>query len=113
VYLLDYGWKESLGDTVRQNLPKMMDLVPSRSVHSAEDALLLIPLRKLCTSAEHVVELVRKVFADIKRGKRLRDFAVAKRMRGGVGRHIVDAVILQPNFAGVGVDVRKLFGAKR
>jgi hypothetical protein len=165
VYLLDYGWKESLGDAVRQNLPKMMDLasrsnavvihgprgvhfedevlswhhingqdaqdillailvstrhpstfqesfVPKRS-HSTEDALLLIPLRKLCTSAEQVVELVRKVFADIKHGKRLKDFAVAKRMRRGVGHAVVDAVILQPNLGGIGVDVKKLFGDKR
>lgn len=26
VYLLDYGWEESLGDAVRKNIPKMADL---------------------------------------------------------------------------------------
>lgn len=30
VYLLDYGWEESLGNAVRANLPKMAD-VASRS----------------------------------------------------------------------------------
>jgi hypothetical protein len=30
VYLLDYGWEESLGNAVRANLPKMADLA-SRS----------------------------------------------------------------------------------
>ena len=166
VYLLDYGWKEPLGDAVRANIPRMMDMAsrsnavvvhgprgvhfedevlswhhidgqdaedilpailvstrhpstfresfsPKRSGHSPEDGLLLIPLRKLCSSPEQVVELVRKVFADIKHGKRLKDFSIAKRIRRGVSGAIVDAVILQPNFAGVGVDVRKLFGGKR
>jgi hypothetical protein len=73
------------------------------------DALLLIPLKKTCSSAGQVVELVDRIFRDIKKEKNLTDFSVAKRMRRGVGRAIVDAVILRPNVNGIGIDLKKLF----
>lgn len=37
-----------------------------RSSKESRDALLLIPLRKICKSAEEVVELIHRVFEDIK-----------------------------------------------
>ena len=154
VYLLDYGWEESLGNAVRANLPKMADMA-SRSnavvVHGPQgvhfedevlswhrvngqdakdilpailvttrhpstfreslqmktskqestDALLLIPLRKLCKSAGDVVELIHRVFEDIKDRKQLSKFRAAKRMRRGAAGALVDAVILQPKVGGI------------
>jgi hypothetical protein len=73
------------------------------------DALLLIPLKRICSSAVEVVELIDRIFRDIKKEKKLMDFAVAKRMRRGIRHAIVDAVILQPNFGGIGFDLKKLF----
>ncbi len=159
VYLLDYGWKEPLGDAIRANLPRMADIA-SRSnaviiygpqgVHfedevlswhhvngkSAENilpallvttrhpstfhlsfetrrqsevnknALLLIPLRKVCKNVDDLVELIRRVFDDIKEKKILSDFDVAKRMKSGVARALVDAVILKPSFGGIGFDIK-------
>lgn len=162
IYLLDYGWKEPLGDAVRSNLQYMADLASRsnavvihgpRGVHfedevlswhrvngqDAEDilpailvttrhpstfydsfgaknrleidrnAILLIPLRKVCKTVDDVVFMVRHVFEDIKEKKMLREFKVAKTMRSGLAGALVDAVILQPKVGGVGFDLKKLF----
>ena len=82
--------------------------VPRESKES-RDALLLLPLRKICKSPEDVVELIHRMFEDIKSKKRLSEFRVAKRMRRGVAGALVDAVILQPNVSGVGFDLKKFF----
>ena len=81
-----------------------------KSRKESRDALLLIPLRKVCKSSEDVVELFQKVFDDIKSTKRLSEFRAAKRMRRGMAGALVDAVILQPKVGGIGFDLKKLFG---
>ena len=73
------------------------------------DALLLLPLRKICKSADEVADVIHRVFQDIKEKKRLSDFRAAKQMRQGVGGALVDAVILQPKIGGVGFDLKKFF----
>jgi len=80
-----------------------------KSRKGSNDALLLIPLRKVCKSSEEVVELIQKVFEDIKSMKRLSEFRAAKRMRHGVAGALVDAVILQPKVGGIGFDLKKFF----
>jgi hypothetical protein len=80
-----------------------------RSKKENKDALLLIPLRKVCKSAEDVVELIQRVFEDIKAEKQLSKFREAKRMRRGVAGALVDAVILQPKVGGIGFDLKKFF----
>jgi hypothetical protein len=85
-----------------------------RSDPENRDALLLLPLRKICKSPEEVADLVHRVFEDIKGKKRLSDFQAAKRMRHGVAGALVDAVILQPKIAGLGFDLKKFFsGVKK
>jgi len=74
-----------------------------------KDALLLVPLKKICSSAGQVVELIDRIFRDIKKEKKLPDFAVVKQMRRGVGRAVVDALILKPSVSGIGVDLKMLF----
>jgi hypothetical protein len=80
-----------------------------RSRNESKDALLLIPLRKVCKSAEDVVGLIQRVFEDIKDRKQLSKFRATKRMRRGVAGALVDAVILQPRVGGIGFDLKKLF----
>lgn len=70
--------------------------------------LILIPLKKFCNSTSDVVTLIDKLFNDIKEGKDLDDFRVAKEIRKGFGRALADAVILEPNFAGMGFSFRKM-----
>jgi hypothetical protein len=166
VYLLDYGWKEPLGEAVRANLPRMADMASRsnavvvhgpRGVHfedevlswhrvngqdatdilpailittrhpstfreslemkksrsEKKDALLLIPLRKACKSAEDVVQLIQRVFEDIKDKKQLSKFRAAKRMRRGIAGALVDAVILQPKVGGIGFDLKKFFAGDK
>jgi hypothetical protein len=84
-----------------------------RSDPENRDALLLLPLRKICTSPQEVVDLIQRVFEDIKSKKRLADFQAAKQMRRGVAGALVDAVILQPKIGGVGFDLKKLFTGRK
>jgi len=166
VYLLDYGWENSLGDAVRANIPRMADIASRsssvvihgpRGVHfedevlswhhingedadnilpailvttrhprtfresfgatilkaDDEDALLLVPLKKICKTADEVVELVDKIFRDIQDRKVLAQFKLAKETRRGVGRALVDAVILKPSVSGIGFDVKQFFSRKQ
>ena len=80
-----------------------------KSRKESRDALLLIPLRKVCKSAEEVVGLIQGVFEDIKEKKQLSKFRAAARTRRGVAGALVDAVILQPNVGGIGFDLKKFF----
>ncbi len=77
------------------------------------DALLLLPLRKLCNSPEDVADMIRRVFEDIMGKKRLSEFEAAKKMRRGVAGALVDAVILQPKLGGIGFDLKRLFGGAK
>lgn len=166
VYLLDYGWENSLGEAVRANIPRMADISSRssavvihgpRGVHfedevlswhhingedaddilpailvttrhprtfresfgakvlseSKDDALLFIPLKKLCKTADEVVALVDKLFRDIQDKKALSQFKVAKEMHRGVGQAFADAVILKPSMSGIGFDVKEFFSRKR
>lgn len=70
--------------------------------------LILIPLRIVCSSATEVVELIDRVFRDIQAGKGLEHFSVQKELHRDKRRSITDAIILQPNFAGLGVDLKTI-----
>ena len=73
-----------------------------------DDKLLLIPLRKACKNTSEVVSLIEKLFKDIGDKKVLQDFAIAKELKTGKRGALVDALILQPNFSGVGVDLKAI-----
>lgn len=69
--------------------------------------MILIPLKKFCKTTTEVVNLIEKIFNDIKKGKDLNDFRVGKEMKKGFGKAISDALILEPNFAGMGFSFNK------
>lgn len=79
------------------------------AAHSLNDRMLIIPLRAACKTTSDVVTLIDKIFVDIKEKRGLSDFAIAQELRKGNKGALVDALILQPRFAGVGVDLKKLF----
>lgn len=81
---------------------------PATGRRVPQDAMLLVPLRKVCKSAQDVADLIQKVFADISAEKPLLEFQITREMRKGAGRSLVDAVVLEPNIAGVGVDLKKI-----
>lgn len=70
--------------------------------------LILIPFKKFCKTGAEAVELIQKIFTDIRNEKDISDFSIAREMNAGRGRAIVDALILEPNFAGIGVDFKKM-----
>ena len=72
--------------------------------------LIIIPFKKFCKSSTEVVGLIQKVFSDIKEQKDLSDFTIAREIKKGRGSAIADAIILEPNVAGIGVDLKKLIG---
>jgi len=87
--------------------------VTGRRRTSSDDALLILPLKKLCTTPDDVVDLIAKVFRDIEAKKAITGFEAAKEMRRGIGRAIVDAVILQPKIGGIGFDLKKFFSKRK
>jgi hypothetical protein len=73
-----------------------------------KDHLVLIPLRGHCKNTTDVAALIDGIFRDIKAKKPLMNFSVASKHRGGIGRAIIDAVVLKPTVAGMGIDLKEL-----
>ncbi|MEM8894799.1 MAG: hypothetical protein AAGC88_09490, partial [Bacteroidota bacterium] len=71
--------------------------------------LILIPLKRFCGTTSEVVTLIEKLFKDISEKKDLNDFRIAKEINRGFGSALADAVILEPNFAGMGFSFNKMF----
>lgn len=61
------------------------------SSHDQEsaDKLLLIPLRELCKSPSDVGPIMERIFDDIRTERPLSQFAIAKEVRAGRGRHLL------------------------
>jgi hypothetical protein len=79
-----------------------------QSRKASEHRLILIPLQSVCRTPADVVRIALKIFADIKDRKELADFTVMSEMHAGKSGALADALVLQPNFAGVGLDVKQL-----
>ena len=79
---------------------------PPERASLVSDALLLIPLRKVCKTAEDVADLIEHLFQDIRAKKPLTSFQVVSEMKGGRGRALVDAIILEPAIAGFGINIK-------
>jgi hypothetical protein len=94
--------------TTRHPQDFQQQMVERHGAGYSDDALLLIPLRKVCKSSNDVVPLIEMLFADIASKKRLPEFHIARELKAGKGRALVDALVLEPNISGVGVDLQKL-----
>ena len=70
--------------------------------------MILVPLKKFCSTTTDVISLVEKMFNDIKAHKDLKDFRVYKEMKKGLGHALADAIILEPNFGGIGFSFSKM-----
>ncbi len=80
-------------------------------VRSDEDSkmkLIIIPFKKFCKTSTEVITLIQKIFEDIDNKKDLSSFQVAKELKQGNNNAIVDALILEPNFYGVGLNIKKI-----
>ena len=101
------SWHQVNGQPGDGLLPAIMITTchPTNFREGNQDRLLLIPLRKICKSSEDLVNLIEKIFKDIEDKKALSDFEVASEMKKGKAGAVVDALILEPNFAGIGINL--------
>ncbi len=74
-----------------------------------EDKLVFIEIGKVCNTPLDVLKLIEKVFQDIKEKKEIKDFKVKKELKGGIGKILNDTIILEPNIAGIGVNINNIF----
>lgn len=74
-----------------------------------KDNLIFIKISEVCKTPIDVIKLIEKIFIDIKDGKEIKDFVVKEEIKGGLGKILNDTIILEPNIAGVGVNLNQLF----
>jgi len=74
-----------------------------------EDKLMFIEIGKVCKTPQDVLKIIEKVFQDIKDKKEIKDFKVKKELKGGIGKILNDTIILEPNIAGIGVNINNIF----
>lgn len=83
--------------------------IKNMGINETEDMkMILIPFKECCNNENDVITIINSVFSDIENGKDLSNFSISKKNKKGVGHHIVDSVTLQPNFNGIGIDIKKL-----
>lgn len=75
----------------------------------AQDRMIFIPLNGVCTTPTDVVNLVEGIFADIRGQKQLLHFDVVREMKRGESGALVDALMLRPNYHGLGFDIPLLY----
>lgn len=76
---------------------------------SLKSKIIIIPLKACCSSSTDVINLISKIFTDIKDKKELKDFKITKEMKKGIGRRLLDGVILEPKIAGMGFNLKAFF----
>lgn len=107
------SWHNFNGENTEELLPAILiaNGHPRKFKESQNDnnlRFVLIPLKKFCRTTTDVASLIDKLFNDIKAQKDVSEFRISREMKKGVGRALVDSIILEPNFAGVGVNIKKI-----
>lgn len=74
-----------------------------------DERMVLLPLRDLCTDDTDVNLVIDKIMSDIVEKKSLTEFEVYKKVSQKDKEGLADALILQPNFAGMGVDIKLIW----
>lgn len=69
------------------------------------EKVILISLRELCSSEDDVFDIVRQLILDMREKKDLSNFSIVRTKK----TKFLDALILEPNFSGVGVKVKELW----
>ena len=78
-----------------------------------ENEIVFIQLKGICKQPADVLNIIEQLFADIKERKKLQNFKVKAEQKAGICGALVDSLILEPNFVGVGVDLKKVFSVFR
>jgi hypothetical protein len=68
----------------------------------------LIPLKQACKTTDDVIHLIKSIFVDISGGISPVSFSIAKEMKRSERGRAADALMLEPNFCGLGVKMPQL-----
>lgn len=85
------------------------DKQQSRGEPLPEAEIVFIQLKDTCKNPLDVLKIIEQIFNDIKEKKEIKNFQVSKEQKAGIGGALVDSLILEPNIAGVGVNLNKVF----
>ncbi|ELT0881359.1 hypothetical protein AB7A53_006369 [Pseudomonas aeruginosa] len=80
----------------------------SKPPREISESLIFLKIRDICNTPGDVITLLERVFKDVKEKKKIKDFTIAREQRKGEHGALVDALILEPNIAGFGVDIKKV-----
>jgi len=80
-----------------------------RNEELPKDKFIFIEINKVCKTPQDVVKLLEKIFKDIQDKRELKDFKIKKELKSGIGKILNDTIILEPNFAGLGVNINNIF----
>lgn len=69
---------------------------------------ILVPIKKFCKTEGDVMKLITKITKDIEQKKDLNDFKILKEIKPGLGKAIVNSILLEPNVHGIGFSFNKL-----
>lgn len=119
IYTELMSWKAVNGIDPVELLPALMitTLHPKYFLDSKEqesgeiprDKFIFLELRKICQTPQDVIIILEKIFQDIKEKRAIQDFKIKKELKGGIGKILNDAIILEPNIGGVGINLNSLF----
>lgn len=119
IYTELMSWKSVNGIDPLELLPALMitTLHPTYFLNSEQqkerkipkDKFIFLEIRKICKTPQDVIGLLEKIFLDIQEKKAIQDFRVKKELKGGVGKILNDAIILEPNLSGIGINLNKIF----
>src|SRR5579872_26906 len=70
--------------------------------------LILIPLKKFCNTTTEVIQLVERLFTDIKQQKALKDFRIGKEITKDSRRAKADSIILEPDQGGKEIPIENV-----
>ncbi len=115
------SWESINGMDAEELLPALMitslhpkyfidrDNKVQRDTAIPKDKLIFLKIRDICKTPQDVLRLLEKIFQDIREKKEIQDFQVKQELKGGIGKILNDTLILEPNIAGIGVNINNLF----
>lgn len=71
--------------------------------------LILIPFKKFCHNDSDLVTLIDSIFKNIQDKQDLSQFSILSKIKNK--NNLYDAIILQPNFSGIGIDIKQLINS--
>ena len=116
-----FSWHKINGEDATELLPAI--LITTVNPHEFKDRsrssyagsgdkerfnIVLIPLRNFCEKTTDVMPLITSIFKDIQEKKELKNFQLSRERKQGVGKAIINSIILEPKICGCGFSFNKL-----